>query len=86
MYEFLRQYRATPHSTTTISPAEALNNRKLKIPLPSFVEISLQQKTHDSLRQRDLEKKENIKGDADKRQHSKINDLKVGDTVLNRQP
>ena len=40
LYEILRQYRATPHSTTTISPAEALNNRKLKIPLPSFVNIT----------------------------------------------
>ena len=33
----------------------------------------------------DLEKKEKMK-DADKRQHSKTNDLKVGDTVLIRQP
>ena len=31
LYEFLLQYRATPHGTTTISPAEALNNQKLKI-------------------------------------------------------
>ena len=85
LYEFLRQYRATPHSTTNISPAEALNNRKLKIPLPSVVELP-QQKTHDPLRQRDLAKKEKMKEDADKRQHSKTNDLKVGDTVLIRQP
>ena len=76
LYEFLRQYRATPHSTTNISPAEALNNRKLNIPLPSVVALS-QQKTHDPLRQRDFEKKEKMKEDADKRQHSKTNDLKM---------
>ena len=44
-----------------------------------------QHKTDDPLRRRDLEKKEKMK-DADKRQHSKTNDLKVGDTVLIRQP
>ena len=27
LYQFLRQYRATPHSTTNVSPSEALNNR-----------------------------------------------------------
>ena len=83
LYEFLRQYRATPHSTTNISPAEALNNRELKIPLPSVVDFP-QQRTHDSLRQRDLQKKEKMKEYADQRQHSKDNDLKVGDTVLVR--
>ena len=30
----LRQYRATPHSTTHVSPCEALNSTKLKTLLP----------------------------------------------------
>ena len=34
LYKFLRQYRATPHTTTNVSPSEALNGRKLKITLP----------------------------------------------------
>ena len=42
LYTFLRQYRATPHSTTSTSPSEALNNRKLKIPLPSNSESQRQ--------------------------------------------
>ena len=44
---------------------EQPNNRKLKIPLLSVIELPSQQKTHDSLRQRDLEKKEKMKGDAE---------------------
>ena len=30
LYKFLRQYRATPHTTMNVSPSEALNGRKLK--------------------------------------------------------
>ena len=34
MYKFLRNYRATPHSTTGISPAQALYGRNIRIKLP----------------------------------------------------
>ena len=34
--KFLRQYRATPHSTTDISPCDSLNQRNLKTTLPEF--------------------------------------------------
>ena len=34
LHKFLRQYRATPHSKTNISPCETLNQRKLKTTLP----------------------------------------------------
>ena len=43
LYKFLRQYRATPHSTTTVSPSEALNSRKLKITLPEPPPIRFKQ-------------------------------------------
>lgn len=36
LYKFLRQYRATPHSTTSVSPCEALYNRKLKTTIPEL--------------------------------------------------
>jgi len=36
LFKFLRQYRATPHSTTNLSPCEALNQRKLKTTLPEI--------------------------------------------------
>ena len=35
MYTFFRQYGATPHSTISVSPSKALNNRKLNPPDPS---------------------------------------------------
>ena len=31
LYKFLRQYGGTPHSTTHVSPSEALNSRKLDL-------------------------------------------------------
>ena len=36
LYKFLRQYRSTPHSTTNVSPSEALNSRKLKTKIPEL--------------------------------------------------
>lgn len=36
LFRFLRQYRATSHCTTNVSPCEALNNRKLKTLLPKL--------------------------------------------------
>jgi hypothetical protein len=67
-----------------VSPSEALNNRKLKIPLPSIPKTQ-QQETQDPMRKRDQEKKK-MKKYSDHRQHSKTTDLKIGDTVLIRQP
>jgi hypothetical protein len=82
LYQFLRQYRATPHSTRNVSPSEALNNRKLKIPLPSVPQTQ-RQETQDPMRKRNQEK---MKKYSDHRQHSKTTDLKIGDRVLIRQP
>ena len=36
LYDFLMQYRATPHSTTKISPTEMLFNRKIQTKLPQI--------------------------------------------------
>ncbi|CAB4043006.1 Transposon Ty3-G Gag-Pol poly [Paramuricea clavata] len=40
MNQFLLNYRATPHSTTNISPSESLNNRKIKTMLPEMPSTS----------------------------------------------
>ena len=34
LFNFLRNYRATPHSTTVVSPAELLFRRKLGVKQP----------------------------------------------------
>ena len=78
MYVFLRQYRATPHTTTNLSPSEALNIRKLKIPLPQLSE------TEDdaSIRRSETKKKKMMKEYADRKQHAKHNKIEIGDKVL----
>ena len=61
--KFLRQYRATPHSTTGISPCEALNQRKLKTTLPEVTPPVCQQtiaETQKNLAERDTEQKNKI--------------------------
>ena len=52
LYEFLRQYRATPHATTNVSPFEALNGRKLKTTLPEIVSTQPGQHTPQELYKR----------------------------------
>ena len=68
LYKFLRQYRATPHSTTATSPCEALNQRKLKTTLPES--SHLQHARHSScskLEGRDAAQKSKMKTYADKK-------------------
>ena len=82
LFTFLRQYRATPHSTTGKSPSELLNGRKLKSTLPrvQYDEAS------PEIRQADATRKEKMKEYADKCSNVKSTDLSVGDKVLIKQP
>ena len=87
--KFLRQYRATPHSTTGISPYEALNQRKLKTTLPEVTPPVRQQtivETQNNLAQRDAEQKKKIKAYADQKLGVRESNIKLGDTVLVKQP
>ena len=68
MFTFLRQYRATPHSTTGKSPSEALNNRKLKTNLPDFPPQSPEfSNTQQEIILRDRTRKSKMKAYADKK-------------------
>ncbi|XP_022803357.1 uncharacterized protein K02A2.6-like [Stylophora pistillata] len=82
LFTFLRQYRATPHSTTARSPSELLNGRKLKSTLP----IHKQEQPFHDVRQTDANKTEKMKAYADKHNHAKHSDFEVGDRVLIKQP
>jgi hypothetical protein len=64
----LLNYRATPHSTTGISPSEALMGRKLKTRIPALTK-TLMPKTPDiiQLRAKDNEMKARYKKDYDRR-------------------
>ena len=90
LYKFLRQYRATPHTTTKVSPSEALNGRKLKITLPEVSpaparQLTLQE-TRKTMAERDAEQKSKINEYTDLKLGVKPSDIKPGDTVLVRQP
>ena len=64
LYKFLRQYHATPHTTTNVSPNEALNGRKLKTTLPEVSPAPARQntlqETRKTMAERDAEQKSKI--------------------------
>ena len=76
------KYRATPQSMTGKSPSELLNGRKIKSTLPR---VQFDQ-TSPEIGETDAKRKEKMKEYADKCSHTKSVDLKVGDTVLIKQP
>ena len=85
LYAFLMNYRATPHTTTGVSPAEALFGRKLKTRLPQSSVVS-DSNLDDQIRLKDTEQKRQMKAYADRTRHARVPDVHVGDRVLVRQP
>ncbi|CAB4038457.1 uncharacterized protein K02A2.6-like [Paramuricea clavata] len=85
MNAFLRQYRATPHSTTDVSPSQALNGRKIQTLLPQLTEVN-QSDIYNPIHEKDSEKKRKMKEHADQRRRSETSGIKVGVVVLIRQP
>ena len=87
LYKFLRQYRATPHSTTGISPCEALNRRRLKTTLPESDHPSIMYDDLPSkMKRRDAEQKSKMKLYADNKSRAREGSLNPGMVVLMRQP
>ena len=77
LYKFLRQYRATPHSTTDISPCEALNLRKLKTTLPEVRPLVLEKQKN--MTDRDAEQKMKMKAYADQKLEVRESKMKLGE-------
>ncbi|XP_065066071.1 uncharacterized protein K02A2.6-like [Rhopilema esculentum] len=84
LQRFLLSYRSTPHATTKIAPSELLYNRVIRGKLPCLIKTS-KSKRHREAQENDAVGKEKMKSYADKRRHTKISDIKVGDTVLLKQ-
>ena len=78
---FLRNYRATPHSTTGIPPAQLLMGRNIKTKIPTIVTES----NDGKIRETDKEKKISMKTYADKKRHARESQIKKGDKVLLKQ-
>jgi len=78
IYEFLRHYWATPHTTTSKAPAEPLFNSKFTVPLPE-----LQVPIHDTqLRQRNVQAKAKQKAYMDAKVNVKHHNIQVNVKVL----
>lgn len=81
--QFLLIYRNSPHATTGKSPAELMYGRSLRDTIPS-----LEPKPSEAYKQAeisDAKSKQTIKRYADKDQHLKESDIKIGDTVVVKQ-
>ena len=85
--KFLLQYRATPNSTTGISPCEALNQRKLKTTLPESDHLRvLDDELHNMMKRRNAEQKSKMKLRADNKSRARESSLSPGMVVLMKQP
>ena len=81
VYRFLRAYRATPHCTIKIAPADLMYpGHKFRTRLP--IGVIPREHNFKELFQRDLEKKMQMKGYADNKRYVKPSDIQVGDSVL----
>lgn len=82
------------HSTTNVSPCEALNNRKLKttipeLPLTQYKQPQFtpqEQEPSANIAQRDAMQKQKMKIYADLKAHAQEREIKPGEVVLMRQP
>ena len=74
----LRNYRATPHSTTRIAPATSLFGRPMKTKLPELTTPC----SDLEIRERDQTAKAKMKEYADNKRYVKPSNAKEGDTVL----
>ena len=87
MYQFLRNYRATPHCTTGVAPTTALLGRPIRIKLPCPVAVPCESNLKPALmREHDAHQKLKTKTLAESRRPIKNSDIQVGDTVLVKQP
>ena len=91
LYTFLRNYRATPHSTTDVPPYDAMFQRPMKTKLPEAPKEreTTAERKQDSprtarMRIKDEKTKEEMKLYADQQRHSKTSKIEEGNVVLVR--
>jgi hypothetical protein len=81
--KYLLAYRSTPHSSTGVTPAKLMFGRELRTKLPQL-ELSLYD--NEDIRDRDAMAKDTQTQYYNKKYHTKLSDIVVGDQVLVRQP
>ena len=80
---FLRNYRTTPHMTTSVSPSTLFLKRTVRNKLP---QVPTADPVSDIVRKYDSRQKSKMKMYADSKNYVKHSDIKVGDTVLVKRP
>ena len=78
---YLAAYRALPHPTTGVSPAELLFGRKIRTKLPELSDVHVEQEMRD----KDSEQKSKSKSYADARRGARYSEVLPGDQVLLQQ-
>ena len=81
MYTFLRNYRATPHTSTKVPPTTAMIGREINIGLP----LTSNRKTtaiERRVKANDVAAKQSMKTYADEHRHTRHANITVGDKVL----
>ena len=84
LYSSLRNYRATPHSTTGVPPATALFGRPLRTRLPEIPDSddSATPFDHEAMQKTDSQAKSKMKLYADATRNAATSPIKLGDAVL----
>lgn len=82
---FLRNYRATPHTTTKQTPYELFFGRQMYTKLPNLPSKANKLAKHLNTKFNDQKGKQQMKQYADKRRKAKHSNLQVGDKVLVKQ-
>eukprot|EP00112_Aurelia_sp_Birch-Aquarium-sp1_P022933 Seg664.6 transcript_id=Seg664.6/GoldUCD/mRNA.D3Y31 product="hypothetical protein" protein_id=Seg664.6/GoldUCD/D3Y31 len=81
IFNFVRNYRASPHATTGFPPAKLLMGRNIRTKLPEHTDTQV----NKDLKDRDKMKKRKMKEYADRKNHASESDLKEGDKVIVKQ-
>ena len=84
LHKYLMHYRATPHPTTGKSPAEMLNNRKIRTKLPQFF-AKTESSEMANIRRNHDEKKLIQKQYFDRRRNATEKAVNPGDKILVKQ-
>ena len=83
LWKFARSYRTTPHSSTTVPPAEALYARSIRTTLPQLKPKPVTREQLDVIiRKNDVNAKQRQKTYADEKRRVKVSDIEIGDSVL----
>jgi hypothetical protein len=85
LFTFLLIYRATPHSTTKVAPAELLFNRTIRTKLPQQYTSSKPIDEHIMAKENDHNSKSKMKRYTDQARHTKKILINVGDLVVYKQ-